>query len=301
MRGVIKDVGSEENKMDVHFTACRNSCALDSVLVALSGTSNVISKKLHQRFINRYNSREITRLETWLLSIEDHKTIQDFRPLLPHHEDSFSIEGTKDAIEFLAFFLSLFPDEAYCETRQFNSIVGLGQVISTRQVKDGSPIQHVPTFNLEEVMEHTSLETFTTLQTTNSFPPDQLYLDKYNMVIVTETLLSPSIMIFGIQRMGIDGFKDKDLEIPEHIGPLNLVAVVCYVFGHYTSQIKVHDQWYFYDDLREDKVKIDPPIQSSRSMSSEPSSISSSSISSSMLPNMIPSIGKYGVLYFYSG
>lgn len=242
----ITEIKMIEPVKNIHLTNNKNSCALDSILVALfSFTPNIISTILN----TNYKDVKIVELQRALRNLENVPDITNLRIALKSwpHVEKYSTPGIKDAGEFLIYLLAIFP-EINTSVKVFQTVVE-NIVTCSRVDKTSSPIQYISINNINQY------------DTTSSFISSTTQVDRNQITI--ERLIQADIVIFYLDRLDSisNTFNKKKIIIQKSLTTLNgdrfyLGSVVAYSDNHYVTYIRMNDGWYFYDDSKPGKIKI---------------------------------------------
>jgi hypothetical protein len=236
-----------EPTRNIHLLQSGNSCALDSVLVALfSFMPDTIDTILEKKFEDPAKQE----LQKYLKTLNEIKTIEELRKIFHQfpHKENFQVASTKDAGEFLIFLLEIFQEELNTAVKLFQSINTKGEITYSRIDRESSPIQYITSAYFSKIKEQTPISDF--LFITNDTEP-----------ITVEKILQAPFLVFLFERID-----QKPITLTEIITLPNgdifyLGSIVMYSQGHYNAYIRSSDWntttcWYLYDDMKIEKQKI---------------------------------------------
>jgi hypothetical protein len=189
--------------------------------------------------------------------VETCQTLRDILISCPHPE-KYDSPGDKDAGEYLAFLMSMFPD-----TQQV--------VLETKKLRDGELIS--------SNVEYSNLVWDVPVDQILYEPPDRLlttrdllevtydnYRSGYEYTDVSTVVSAPYLVIHLMRCDGDgdceteeDGFSSIPVLPLEHLTlesgkRLTLSALVYWENAHYTCSIRCENLWYYYNDAIEDKI-----------------------------------------------
>jgi len=198
----------------------------------------------------------------------DVKYCTDLRSVLVNcsNAEQYHKGGEKDAGEFLGYILSMFDTNVARKevVTYITNDLGLNPnliEVSKRIDPVASIIQFVDSFTLEKKKKHFISEFLSKVMDSGEMSKNNRfkYNDQfYSRRIAKETLLSTPYLVFNIQRL--HPVKNQRLHTP--IVPTDtltiadgqrfqLSAIVVYLQGHYVAFLKCGNDWYYYNDLRE--------------------------------------------------
>lgn len=231
------------------------SCAIDSVIAALLCIKCPFTDKL-------ISSDSDLSIELRKISLSSKNICQ----LLNNKE--LANTQCRDPYEFLAIFLSKFP-EVYTCVKLFQSIVNNDHIITSIVDRSSLPIQHISAIDLQAMPDHFYISDLLHKGTINTFDSNNLYLNKYKEVLIVERLLTSPIIIFSIDR-----HINKTITITQTLTSPNgdrfqLGSIVIYTEGHYKTFYMHDDIWWDFDSSRSHPVHIGdfdklPPIISTK-------------------------------------
>lgn len=245
---------------------CGNTCAIDSVLVALFSYFTDVG--------SAYEQDGQRKIAEWVANIHKHETISGLLPLLGKFpsEEKFHIAGNpKDAVEFLLYFLKIFSDYI-CSTKVFKTINN-NVVTYARIDRKSSPVQYVPV-NAIVGREGVCLQEFIVNRSTTDVSGK----------VITEEIVQCDLLIFAIGRMVAANrlVTTRILPTPSMTTPNGdrffLGSIVVSADGHYVTYIRDRMTWYLYDDLCADTINVGQFVE---------------------MDTWSPSPITHGVLYFY--
>ena len=220
----------------VRLRNCGNTCAIDSVLAALFAYSVDLGSG-HKHPATR-------NIVEWVANICDHESVSDLLPFFKAfpNEENFHIAGSsKDAIEFLIYFLKIFSGHV-CSTKVFKTI-NRGVVTFASIDRKSSPVQYVPTSVL--------------------IGRDSVYLQEFLVnnnttdiagKVTTEEIVQCDLLIFAIGRMMTDGsiVTTRVVPTPSMTTPNGdrffLGSIVVAADSHYVTYVRDRMMWCLYDD-----------------------------------------------------
>jgi hypothetical protein len=185
--------------------------------------------------------------------VETCQTLRNILRSCPHPE-KYESPGDKDAGEYLAFLMSMFPDteQVVLENKKFRD----DELISSK-VEYSNLVWDVP---VEQILYETPDRLLTTRDLL------EVTYDGYEYTDVS-TVVSAPYLIIHLMRCDGDGDceteKDGFSSIPvlplEHLTlesgkRLALSALVYWENAHYTCSIRCENLWYYYNDGAEDKI-----------------------------------------------
>lgn len=278
---VLKDTTSTFKGL--HNT--RNSCYMDSVIIALFTVKNkIIDKYILYKDLNSIskkwiscNSRDDIRAE--LLRITDSlrggpENIKDVRTLRTYLQNckgsqDFHKGGMQDPGEFLLYLFNIF--EVSTMTRRRKTYITNS---TTNPPKDYIKISEdfeycTPVVNIPHHKIKRGLDISSFLNETDDaiFSKENFYTHKqtgitYKRRIENNIVLSSSYIVFNIERVTIsEEFINTQIDVPTVLtlrdnSTLELHAAVTYENRHYTSYFKNNEKWYYYDDLDPKAVHV---------------------------------------------
>lgn len=249
----------------------------DSNLLNIAGSGN-ISIKCSKDLINDIATREKIREE--LENIQNHirtksnesMTCQKLRKIFSECKggsQDFSTPNTQDACEFLQYLINLFNyNNSIIRRKTFLSKDGHNFVESSSLDFVNGPIISVDprylkdNYNLQDslnVVEYTEFDIKNKVRFNNDF-----YSYKEEC---SKMLFNSSLLIFEVRRKYLSNegkevrntssiFFPDSIMIESATKKLNHYAVLVHDKQHYTLYIKIENQWYYYNDLEENRFVL---------------------------------------------
>jgi hypothetical protein len=182
----------------------------------------------------------------------DIENCSNFRKLLENcsNKNLFHLEGIQDAADFLNYILGIFPiDVATEESITTESSPGFEEsVIQTS--RPHSVIILAPL----DVMDNTKdISQFLIEEDTQTFERKD---NKHSIVVTRKTkkMYTSPLIIFNINRKLDDTIlHTKVIAPPIILSNLNLIGIVVHLGIHYTSYVIYKENWYYYDDTKEER------------------------------------------------
>jgi ubiquitin C-terminal hydrolase len=273
----------------------RNSCYMDSVIIALFTVKNkIIDKYILYKDLNSISkkwiscsSRDDIRSELLRIThslrggpenITDVKTLRTYLQNCKGSQD-FHKGGMQDPGEFLLYLFNIFEVSTMTKRRKTyitNSIENPPKdyIKISEEIQYSTPVINIPHHKIRRGLD---ISTFLKQTDDAIFSKENFYRHEhtgitYKRRIETNIVLSSSYIVFNIERVTIsEEFIDTKIEIPTELtlldnSSLELHSVVTYENRHYTCYFKNNDKWYYYDDLQSGAVHVKNYLSSSPSI-----------------------------------
>ena len=128
------------------------------------------------------------------------------------------------------------------------------------EIQNSTPLLNIPSYKLKD-----RLNVIDCLTESDDalFEKDDFYRDqngmRYRRRIENIEVLSSPFIVFNVQRVSCNEmYIDSEVYFPESISlndkNLELYSIVMYNNMHYTSYIRVGDEWFYYDDIRNPQI-----------------------------------------------
>ena len=250
----------------IGFRNAGNTCAMDSVLVALLAHFADFGTD-HKHPVRR-------KIAQWIENVDQCESVCDLVPLFKSFpsEDNFHVLGQpKDAVEFLIYFLKIFSH--YVTSTKVFKTINRGVVTFASIDRNSSPVQYVPA-NVLVCSECVSVQDFIV---------NRNAVDGAGK-ITTEEIVQGDLVVFAFGRKMPDGTIVKTRVLPtESLTTPNgdrffLGSIVVCENSHYVAYIRGRMTWYLYDDFLPSTREVGP---------------------FSEMAKWSPSPTIHGVLYFY--
>ena len=259
----------------------RNSCYIDSVLVALFASPNkIIHKNILKKNLlnpdkqwitcNDTDSRnkiqyELLRITHSFMGGEYIRDCTSLRKSLQSCTGSqdFHKGGMQDAGEFLLYLFNIFKVSLMTKQRTTYVTNSLATppnpyIKTSSETQDSTPLLNIPGIKIQKGLDIVSFlnETDDALFSKEDFYRHEETGIRYRRRIENILVLHADYIVFNVERITYETeeFIDVKIQVPEEIilqdsTHLHLNAVVIYVSRHYTCYFKLHNSWYYYDDL----------------------------------------------------
>jgi hypothetical protein len=169
----------------------------------------------------------------------------------------------QDAGEFLLYLFNIFKVSLMTKQRTTYVTNSLATppnpyIKTSSETQDSTPLLNIPGIKIQKGLDIVSFlnETDDALFSKEDFYRHEETGIRYRRRIENILVLHADYIVFNVERITYETeeFIDVKIQVPEEIilqdsTHLHLNAVVIYVSRHYTCYFKLHNSWYYYDDL----------------------------------------------------